>query len=281
MNIRLTDEYIKGVLPKRAPDGNKGTFGRVLLVCGNKNMRGAAALATLGALRCGAGLVTLASTREVIDALSSGIFEAIWLDREKEDVLAVAKKATAIGFGCGMGTDADIASLLFTLLSEDTDTPLVIDADGLNILASNLRLLSRVTRPVLLTPHPLEFSRLTGLSVEKIQASREETAREFASKLGVTLLLKGKDTVITDGDNVFINPTGSSALAKGGSGDVLTGMICAFLAQGASTLNAATIAAYCHGKAGEELAKIHSEYGVLASELPKEVSKILCKYGEK
>lgn len=275
MNTRLTDEYIKAMLPARAPDGNKGTFGKVLLICGSKNMRGAAALATLGALRCGAGLVTLASTAEVIDTLSSNIFEAIWLDREKDDCHTVAKKATAIGFGCGVGCDNTISSLLFDLLLDNTDTPLVIDADGINILANNTRLLGRATRPIILTPHPLEFSRLTGLSVNAIQADRENVAQNFAKNYGVTLLLKGKNTVITDGEDVLVNPTGSSALAKGGSGDVLTGMICAFSAQGAAPINAAAIAAYCHGKAGERLAEIYSEYGVLASELPSEAAKFL------
>jgi len=277
MITRLTEEYIRSVLPPRAKDGNKGTFGKVLLVCGSGNMRGAAALSLLGALRCGAGLVSLASTHEVIDSLSSTIYEALWLDREKDDCILAAEKANAVGIGCGLGVGDETQSLVFSLLSGETNTPLVIDADGINVLEGNADVLKKACRPIVLTPHPLEFSRLCGLSVEEIQSNREKCAKAFAKEYGVTLLLKGKDTVITDGEKVFVNPTGSSALAKGGSGDVLTGMICAFLAQGCNSIDAAAIAAYCHGMAGERLAKVYSEYGVLPSELPTEAAKYLCE----
>lgn len=277
MNTRLSENYISSLLPRRAADGNKGTFGRVLLVCGSGNMRGAAALSLLGAIRSGAGLVTLASTREVIDALSSNIYEALWLDREKESCISAASKASAVGIGCGMGVNDTTRDLVFALLDEETDVPLVIDADGINVLKGNAAMLKSAHRPILLTPHPLEFSRLSGISVAEIQSAREKYAKEFAAEYGVTLLLKGKDTVITDGEKVFVNLTGSNALAKGGSGDVLTGMICAFLAQGCCTIDAAAIAAYCHGMAGERLAKVYSEYGVMPSDIPAEAAKILCE----
>ena len=273
--MRLTEEYIRSILPPRKSDGNKGTFGRVLLICGSENMRGAAALSLLGALRTGAGLVTLASTKEVIDTLSSTIYEALWLDRENDDCIALATKQNAVGIGCGLGQDYETFSLVDALLTEETSVPLVIDADGLNVLSGRCELLKAAKRPIILTPHPLEFSRLSGKSVDKIQNEREKCAKDFAKEYGVTLLLKGKDTVITDGENTFINPTGSSALAKGGSGDVLCGMICSFLAQGCTPVNSACISAFCHGKAGERLANIYSEYGVLASELPTEAAKYL------
>ena len=277
MITKLTEEYISSILPKRNADGNKGTFGKVLLICGSKDMRGAAALSLLGSLRMGAGLVTLASTREVIDTLSSSIYEPIWFDRENGDVNAAAKTASVVGIGCGMGATEETKALVLSLLSEETDVPLVIDADGINVLSGNTSLLALTRRPVILTPHPLEFSRLTGLSVSEIRSNREKYPREFAKKYRVTLLLKGKDTVITDGERTFINPTGSSAIAKGGSGDVLTGMICAFSAQGASLMNAAAIAAFLHGAAGERLAEIYSDYGVLPGDLPAEAAKYLCK----
>lgn len=268
---------IRALLPKRPSDGNKGTFGRVLLICGNGNMRGAAALATLGALRCGAGLVTLASTREVIDALSSSIYEAIWLDREKEDVLAAAERCQAIGIGCGLGQTDKARELIKALLAQGTDAPLVLDADGINMLSKHTAQLY-ANRPVILTPHPLEFSRLCGRSVAEIQADRVGVAKAFAAKYRLTLLLKGKNTVITDGDRTVINATGNTALAKGGSGDVLTGMLCAFLAQGCSPFDATVLAAHLHGLAGEHLAEIYSEYGVLASEIPAAAAKILVAY---
>lgn len=266
---------IRALLPKRPSDGNKGTFGRVLLAVGSDGMRGAAALSALGALRCGAGLVTVASTAACIDALSASLYEPLWLDRAKSDVLAAADRCQAVGIGCGMGQTAKAAELVKALLAVQTDVPLVVDADGINVLAGNTAWLTYASRPVLLTPHPLEFSRLCGKSVAEIQNDREDTAKAFAAEYGVTLLLKGKHTVITDGETVHVNETGNTALAKGGSGDVLTGMLCAFLAQGCSPLDAAILAAHLHGLAGERLSETYSEYGVLASELPAMAARII------
>lgn len=277
--MQTTKEYIQAHLPRRTAESNKGTYGRVLLLCGSGDMRGAAALAALGALRLGAGLVTLASSREVIDALSASIYEALWLDRGTPDLLERSDRMQSIGIGCGMGQTAETKQLVTALLDR-AGAPLVIDADGINVLRGRAYLLKEAKRPVILTPHPLEFSRLCGLPVETIQADREGVAKEFAKAYGVTLLLKGHHTVLTDGIHTFINPTGSSALAKGGSGDVLCGMLCALLAQGASPLDACVIAAYLHGEAGEKLAEIYSEYGVLASELPAAAAKLLCKYAD-
>lgn len=277
--MQTTKEYVKAHLPRRTAESNKGTYGRVLLLAGSGDMRGAAALATLGALRLGAGLVTLASTREVIDALSSSIYEALWLDRSVPDLLERSDKMQSIGIGCGMGQTTETKQLVSALLARE-GAPLVIDADGINVLHGRAYLLKEAKRQVILTPHPLEFSRLCGLSVAEIQSDRERTAKAFAKEYGVTLLLKGHHTVITDGENAFVNPTGSSALAKGGSGDVLCGMICALLAQSCTPLDAAVIAAYLHGKAGQQLAKEYSEYGVLASDLPAAAAKLLCAYAD-
>ncbi|MBQ4556763.1 MAG: NAD(P)H-hydrate dehydratase [Clostridia bacterium] len=271
--MTTTKEYVISKLPKRLPDSNKGTYGRVMLICGSKNMRGAAALATLGALRCGAGLVTLASTKEVIDSLSSSVFEAIYADRDACDIIKDSDRMNAVGIGCGMGRDAK--EYMPSLILRD-GAPLIIDADGINALSGNTGILKKAKRSIILTPHPLEFSRISGLSVEEIQRNRESIAKAFAKEYGVTLLLKGNRTVITDGDALFVNPTGNSALAKGGTGDVLCGMICAFAAQRCSAIDAAVIGAYIHGLSGERLAKIYSEYGVLASELPAEAAKTIC-----
>lgn len=269
-----TKEYVIEKLPKRGALSHKGTYGHVMLACGSENMRGAAALATLGALRCGAGLVTLASTREVIDTLSSTIYEALWLDTDKADMICASDSMSAVGIGCGCGSDRKTYNNVKWLLERE-GAPLVIDADGINVLAGHAKLLKKARRDVILTPHPREFSRLCGLGIKEIQQNREEAAKAFAAEYGVTVLLKGHGTVITNGDEVFVNPTGNSALAKGGSGDVLCGMICAFLAQGTSPIDAAVIGAYVHGLAGERLGKEVSEYGVLASELPLEAAKIL------
>ena len=269
---------IRALLPPRKSDGNKGTFGRALLLVGSDNMRGAAALAALGALRTGVGLVTVASTKKVIGSLSATLYEPIWLRRTKRNTLAAAQKASAVAIGCGMGQGKDTLALVTALLREKTDVPLVLDADAINVLCGRASLLSRATRPVILTPHPLEFSRLTGLSVAEIGADREGVAKEFAKRRGVTLLLKGKNTVVTNGETVYVNESGNTALAKGGSGDVLTGMLVSFLAQGCTPFDAAVLAAHLHGLAGERLSEIYSEYGVLASELPLAAAELLSEY---
>ena len=269
---------IRALLPPRKSDGNKGTFGRALLLVGSDNMRGAAALAALGALRTGVGLVTVASTKKVIGSLSATLYEPIWLRRTKRNALAAAQKASAVAIGCGMGQGKDTLALVTALLREKTDVPLVLDADAINVLCGRASLLSRATRPVILTPHPLEFSRLTGLSVAEIGADREGVAKEFAKRRGVTLLLKGKNTVVTNGETVYVNESGNTALAKGGSGDVLTGMLVSFLAQGCTPFDAAVLAAHLHGLAGERLSEIYSEYGVLANELPAMAAKLLLEW---
>lgn len=270
---------VRAALPKRPEAANKATFGRVLLICGSDDMRGCAALAVLGALRCGAGLVTLASTRAVIDTVSAAVFEATYLDRETGDLFAAAEKATAVGYGCGLGRGAAVGETLARLLCTP-GAPLVIDADGLNALAADPAVLKGAARPVVLTPHPLEFSRLCGRPVADIQADRAAAAVEFAKAYfnpayGGVLLLKGAGTIVTDGETVLENPTGSTALSKGGTGDTLCGMICAFLAEGARPLDAAMIAAYVHGLAGERAAGIYSDYGVLASDVAAFAARVL------
>ena len=278
--VKITDEgAVRAALPKRPADANKSTFGRVLLILGSDRMRGCAALAVLGALRCGAGLVTLASTRAVIDTVSAAVFEATYLDREKDDLFAAAAAANAVGYGCGLSRDAAVLDTLEKLL-QTPGAPLVIDADGLYALAAAPTLLKTAQRAVVLTPHPLEFSRLCKKSVADIQRDRTAAAVRFAKEYfnpacGGVLLLKGAGTVITDGTAVWINPTGSTALSKGGTGDTLCGMVCAFLAEGAKPLDAAMAAAYIHGLAGERAAEVYSDYGVLARDVAAFAAKVL------
>ena len=265
--------YIQEHLPPRRPDGNKSTFGRALLICGSDNMRGAAFLSVRGALRTGAGLVTLASTEKVLDKLCATLPEALTYNIE-DDVAGKAAEMQAVALGPGLGRSARAAEHLHKLL-ESEGAPLVLDADGLNLLSEDVSRLSAKRRAVILTPHPLEFSRLCGRSVEEIQGARGELAAGFAKEYGVTLLLKGSGTVITDGARTLINPTGNTALSKGGSGDVLTGVITALLTQGASPFDAAVLGAYLHGLAAERLSAVYSEYGVLASEVADEVARVL------
>ncbi|MBQ8858746.1 MAG: NAD(P)H-hydrate dehydratase [Clostridia bacterium] len=281
------DAYIRAALPKRARDSHKGSFGRAVLACGSLLYAGAALLAAEGALRMGAGLTFLAAPHEVAFAARTRLPEVI--TRELPPIteapaaylpyFAEAGERGAILIGCGIGGAADpngFADMLRALLSE-TGAPVVLDADALNLLSrvGAADILRGARRPVLLTPHPLEFARLTGQEVADIQADRIGAACRFAADTGATVLLKGADSVIADGNGYAVCPSGSPALSKGGTGDVLAGMLTALLAEGLPPFAATFAAAYLHGAAGEALARSYSEYGVLPSELPAAAAEIL------
>jgi ADP-dependent NAD(P)H-hydrate dehydratase len=266
-------------LPARPTDGNKGTFGRVLIMAGSRGMSGAAALAGLGALRGGAGLVYVALPRE-IQAIVAGI-EPSFLTlgcpasiegQFTEDALLRLEpqfsSCNAMACGPGWGQSEELQHMLGWLL-QNVHLPMVVDADGLNLLAGNLEWLGASKAPRILTPHPGEFARLLESDVAAVQANRVELAVEFAARHHVILVLKGAGTVITDGQRVAINPTGNSGMATGGTGDVLTGLITALLAQGLAPFEAAQLGVYLHGLAGDLAAAELSQPGLIASDLPR------------
>lgn len=278
-------------LPPRPADGHKGTFGRVVIIAGSRGMAGAAGLAGMAALRGGAGLVTVATPASVVPIVASyepaymtypicdvsGQFSLASLT-ELMDRLANAD-AAAIGPGIGQSHDVDE---LVTELYRSVEIPLVVDADGLNALAHHTDFLS-TARPAgsrVLTPHPGEFARLSGLSMETIAGNREAVAAAFAAQHGVVLVLKGQHTVITDGDRLAINPTGNSGMATGGSGDVLTGLLTALLAQRLEAFAAAHLATYVHGLAGDLAAAELSQPGLIASDLPRYIAKAWQRLGQ-
>ena len=200
------------------------------------------------------------------------------MDREGQcTVRDAAEKASAVLVGCGSGVSVPLLGVLWEMLASE-GAPLVIDADGLNSLAlhreESLHRLRKSKRDVILTPHPLELSRLMGLQTSKIQGERIGSARAFAEETGATVVLKGAGTVIvTAGERIALNPTGGPALSKAGSGDVLAGTAAAFLAQGMKPHQAACLAVYLHGAAGDALAEELSEYGVLPGDLPSAIAK--------
>lgn len=238
--------------PPRPVDGHKGTFGNAMIVAGSKGMSGAARLAGQAALHSGVGLVTVASPADILSEVASGhpSYMTVPLD---ESLLARLSqgKYRALGIGPGLGGSA-LTSDLVKKVYQESEIPLVLDADGLNAFESCVDLLSRKAGAPgrVLTPHPGEFARLTARNVITADA-REEMAIDFARKHQVVLLLKGHETIITDGRRLAINDTGSTALATGGSGDVLTGLIAGLLAQGMEPFNAAYLSAHLHGRAGE------------------------------
>lgn len=275
-------------LPDRPADGHKGTFGRVLIVAGSRGMSGAAQLCGISALRGGAGLVFLAvpsSVQSIVAGyepsyLTIGLTENVddgQLDGPAvEQLLHLCRDKDAIAIGPGLGTGPNVEAAVTQLLAASSQ-PMVVDADALNVLAK--RMPSHGARfslgpgPRILTPHPGEFSRLSGLSMGEISANRRDVAMQFARDNGVVLLLKGQQTIITDGDRVAINPTGNSGMATGGSGDVLTGLIAALLGQRLSAFDAARTGAFLHGLAGDLAAEELSQPGLIASDLPRYLTR--------
>lgn len=272
------DEGCPVRLPNRAVDAHKGTFGRVLVIGGSTGMSGAACLSATAALRGGAGLVSVATPKSIqaivasyepsymtigLPCCASGLLSDVCVD----DVHRLVADKDAIAVGPGLGQSKQVADLVLSLFRE-SDCPMILDADALNVVA-DYELFGRVdsSPTCILTPHPGEFARLTGISTTEIHGGREEAARDFAEKHGVIVVLKGAGTVVTDGDRVFINSTGNSGMATGGSGDVLTGIMAAQVSQGLSLFDAASIAVWVHGKAGDLAAEEMSERGLIASDL--------------
>ena len=284
---RLIDrELAASLLPKRHQNTHKGSYGRLLILAGSRSYRGAAVLASEGALRSGVGLATLASHESVTELAVSRIPELVALptqdldrlDREHTKTLyETAEKSSCILIGPGSGVSNSLCCLIWELMSRP-GAPLVIDADALNSLAmhhsESLSRLGSSKRTVILTPHPLELARLMDITVGEVQADRIGSALRFAELGRTTVVLKGAGTVIASEDGrLSINSSGSPALSKAGSGDVLAGSIAAFLAQGIPDHDAASLAVYLHGAAGDRLAEECSEYGVLASELPERMAR--------
>ncbi|MDY3845724.1 MAG: NAD(P)H-hydrate dehydratase [Eubacteriales bacterium] len=280
-------EYVRSLMPKRYADSHKGAYGKALLICGSDKYRGAALLACEGCIRCGAGITALASEGGVRDIVLKTFPEVICTDIVRlysscrnDSIAEHIGGYSAYLVGCGCGISDSLKELLYEILHLP-GPPIVIDADGINSLAMNrdysLSVLSSSKREVLITPHPLEFSRISGFEMQMINNDREGCARTFAEKYSINVLLKGHNSVIcSPKGKTAINPSGSSALSKGGSGDVLAGAVTSFIAQGADVFDAAVVSAYLHGMAGESLAKEFSEYGVLASELPKQMAREIC-----
>lgn len=274
----LTDESILEKQPPRPKNSNKGTFGKLLNISGCGEFPGAALLSSKAAMRAGTGLVTLATPKRVINAVAAGIPETVYLPLD-QDIDAIMDKsaaetlreplenADACAIGCGIGNNINTRFVTEFVLANG-DCPLILDADGINSICDNINVLKDNRHPIVLTPHPGEFMRMTGLSVEQIQHNRLQLAKTFAKESGCVLLLKGVNTVIASPDGrAFVNTTGNSALAKGGSGDVLTGIIAGLLAQGADPFDAAVLGAYLHGKCADELVKKASPAGIIPGDI--------------
>lgn len=282
----IDSEWVDNQLPKREKNSNKGSFGKLLMITGSKKYRGAAHLGIEAALRGGVGLVTFAGERELCGEISIKYPEVIYkntsdiseiCESDIEELVALGNKHTATLIGSGSDNTSGLLSLVLAFLSTE-GSPVILDADAINALSSigadGVRAIKEAKRRVILTPHPLEFARLSGSDVATVQLHRLETAEKFAKENGCILVLKGAGTIITDGSETFINVSGTSALAKAGSGDVLAGFMAAFIAQNKTEISkAASLSVYYHAVAGESLAEEYSSYGVTPSDLPKEMAR--------
>jgi len=259
-------------LPNRPQESNKGTFGRVLNIAGSEFMPGAGYLSSVAALKTGCGYCFLYTDPKVIPIVASKAHSVVFvLDKD----LRGNFKTDVVSIGCGLTTKAD--KLFKTIVKKFNDKPMVIDADGLNILAQNNVKLSDNT---ILTPHPMEAARLLDTDVKQILDNKKEAAREISKKYNCITVLKSHNTVVCSKElEIYTNNTGNSALAKAGSGDVLTGMIAGFLAQGMDSFEAAKLGVYLHGLCGEIASEKLTEYSVMAEDLisfiPESIKTIL------
>ncbi len=283
------EEDVFACLPVRTPNSHKGTYGKFLNVSGSLGYTGAAVLSTTAAMRCGAGYVTLAAPEPVGRDLSSRLIESTMMllaPNELNQIAASnipelierAKRCTAVLAGCGIGKSEDTKELIFSLI-RNVECPLIIDADGLNVLASQPEILLERRGKTILTPHTVEMSRLTGRRLNDILADRFQAARAFAEEYHVIMVLKGPDTIITDGVRNYINPTGNAGLAKAGSGDVLAGMIGSFAAQKIPPIDAARCGVFLHGMAADRCAGRLSQYGMLPSDILTDLCGIFLEKG--
>ena len=276
------DAYIGEALPKRDPESNKGDFGKLLCICGSENMTGAAVMSVGAALRSGAGLVTLASEKSVTDVVKVKYAEPIYRSLDFSDIQT--QKAlecdlntySAVLIGCGLGKSEKKKHFVENVIKTYTGV-LVIDADGINMISDNINILKEAAGTVIITPHPGEFARISGENTEYINNNRIKCAREFSASYRCITVLKGAGTVVADAyGNTAVNTTGNPGLAKGGSGDVLAGLIAGLAAnKRILPFDAALSGAYLHGKAADVLKERYSEYGLLPGELAEEFAKML------
>lgn len=263
----LTQEYISSLIKPRSPDSHKGTYGHALLLAGRTGSMGAAVIAARACLRTGAGLLTVNVPKKERGILQATIPEAMLNFREEEIDFS---KYSATGAGPAIGTDK-AASVLLAQLLTGFKKPMLLDADALTLLSKDEALWKLVAPGTILTPHPKEFDRIAGESSSPEE--RKNKAISFAQQKNIVLVLKGHKTLITQNGESFVNSTGNAGLAKGGSGDMLTGMITALLAQGYSPIHAACAGVYLHGLAADLTLQQQSMESMLATDVIENIGK--------
>ena len=267
------------LLPKRAPDAHKGDCGRIVIIAGSQGLTGAASLAGQAATKVGAGLVTVGVPESLNDILEIKLTEAMTRPlpevrkarclslRARGQIQDLIHSADCVAIGPGLGRHRETEALVRRLL-KDVRIPLILDADALNALSGDAGCLKGLEAPTIVTPHPGEFSRLTGVDPDRISPNPLEETRELAESCGITVVLKGAPTLIASPDgSVYVNPSGNAGMATGGTGDVLTGLLASLIGQGLDTLGAAQLGTYLHGLAGDLAAEKLGQMGLTASDI--------------
>ena len=277
---RLNHELVLSLLPDRNPWGHKGNFGKLLLLCGSRGYTGAAFFAAMGALRSGAGLVFLGVPESIYGIEAVKLNEPVIFPLPDAggrlsvdavpEILTRLPQMDAVLVGPGLGQSEGTLAVVRAVL-EKAECPVVVDADGINVLSAHRDLLRGRKLPTILTPHDGEFARLGGA----IGEDRMSAAAALAEELGCVVLLKGHETCITDGVNGYINPTGNPGMAVGGSGDVLAGVITALLGAGLPPLEAAACGAWLHGAAGDRCAAELGQYGMLPTDMLSALPRLM------
>ena len=271
--IILDHQKVLDLLPERNSYAHKGDFGKVLLLCGSVGYTGAAYLAAMGALRSGAGLVYLGVPESIYGIEATKLNEAIVFPLPEEDgklctkalpkIMELLPKMDAVLIGCGMGLSQGTLEVLSAIL-ESAECPVVVDADGINLLSKHKSLLRGRKGSTVLTPHDGEFARLMGKMPSE---DRTVAAADAANEMGCVILLKGHETRISDGTVCYRNRTGNPGMAVGGSGDLLAGIIVSLIGQGMSAITATAVAAWLHGAAGDRCAQELGQYGMLPTDM--------------
>ena len=297
--IVIKSDMVWERIPMRDPESHKGSYGSVLAICGCEEYRGAAALCAMGSLRSGAGLVTLAASETVISSVAGQILEATFLPvtpdaflshpsdpatlKTRSTLLEKLRKTTVCAAGCGKKESPETLREMLTVLQHAKGT-IVLDAGGLCSLATqsatSLEQLTSCAGRLIITPHPGEMAKLTGLTVAQIKERPASAAMDFAAKTGAVVVLKGHLTLIASPDGtLYENHTGNAGLARGGSGDVLTGIIAGLAAQGLSPLDAALCGVWLHGSAADRCAGRKSMMGMLPSDILEDLGQIFLECG--
>ena len=277
----LNHKQVLDILPDRDPWGHKGTFGKILLLCGSRGFTGAAYLAAMGALRSGAGLVFLGVPESIyaIEAIKLNepvVFPlpdegGMMSEHAQDDILTRLPQMDAVLVGPGLGQSEGTFAVVKAVL-ENAQCPVVLDADGINVLRRHKDILRGRKYPTILTPHDGEFARIAGgVPTEDRMAS----AAELAKDLGCILILKGHRTCITDGRTGYVNPTGNPGMAVGGCGDVLAGIIVSLLGQRIAPLEATACGVWIHGAAGDQCAERLGQYGMLPTDMLGELPRLM------